>query len=87
MEATVDFDIVCHLGFIKSLDMRERGFYFIEMTLDYIEQRQGDISKSSNLTTTTTIQPIGCFSAPSTLNSNVRSVTVRKCIIYLFITV
>ena len=68
--------------------MRERGFYFIEMTLDYIDdQRQGDISKSSNFTTTTTtIQPIGCFSAPSTLNSNVRSVTVRKYIIYLFIT-
>lgn len=73
MEATIDFDIVCHLGFFKSLDMRERGFYFIEMTLDYITNSESSISESS-----LTIAPIGCFSAPSTLNSNVRSTTVGR---------
>lgn len=74
MEATIDFDIVCHLGFIKSLDMRECGFYFIEMTLDYVTNSQ----RNDEITKTITIAPIGCFSAPSTLNSNVRSVTVSS---------
>ena len=66
MEVCLDIDVICHLGFVTSVDIREKGFYYIVMSLIY---GSSDVEK-------TIISPIGCFSAPSTLNSKVKKMMV-----------
>lgn len=68
MEVSIDLDICCHLGFIKSIDILDRGFYYIEISLNY---------GSSSLP----IAPVGCFSAASTLTSKVRQIEINESIL------
>ena len=68
MEASIDIDLCCHLGFIKSIDMLDRGFYYIEISLLY----------SNNIVP---IAPVGCFSAASTLTSKVKNFEIKESIL------
>ena len=55
----IDFDLICHLGALKNMDIWERGLYFLQVTMKYgWDSRQ-------------TVAPVAVFSAPSTLDSYV----------------
>lgn len=58
MEADLDIDVVIHLGFLKNIDMLNRGLYNIEVTMRYSQNDQ-------------LIHPIGLFSAPSGFDCSV----------------
>lgn len=68
MEVSIDLDVCCHLGFVKSIDMLDRGFYYIEVSLSYADRLLP-------------IAPVGCFSAASTLTSKVRRTEINESIL------
>ncbi len=70
MEVCLDLEVICHFGYVKNIDITEQGFYFIEVSLEY-----------GNGADKTVVSPVGYFSAPSTLNSKVRKMTVNSLII------
>eukprot|EP01038_Epipyxis_sp_PR26KG_P010970 gene10970-14734_t len=59
MIADLDFDVVAHLGYVRNIDLLQKGLYIIQVTLHY--GKEG-----------TRIAPVGLFSAPSTLQSYVK---------------
>ena len=62
--ANLDFDIVAHLGYVKNVDLLTKGIYMVQIKLYY--GLNG-----------TTVAPVGMFSSPSTLRSEVQGQTVR----------
>jgi len=64
MEASVDFDIIAHFGKLKNIDLSQRGIYYIQVKLFY-----GHDAKQ-------VVNPVGVFSAPSTVDSFVKSLRV-----------
>ena len=62
---SVDFDLICHLGALKNVDIWERGLYFMQVTMKY----GWDLRH--------TVVPVAVFSAPSTLDSFVGSQRVH----------
>ena len=92
MQADIDFDIIAHLGYFRNVAMSLRGYvqikwlqqcyhmllfcvflfycyrvYFIQVSLYY-----GDVK----------ISPVGMFSAPSALDSNVGKLKVICSVLY-----
>jgi pimeloyl-ACP methyl ester carboxylesterase len=64
MEAEIDFEIVCHLGFVKNLDIASCGYYFVDVSLSHGDERNP-------------VTPLRCFSAPSNLASVVESTPIE----------
>ena len=62
--ANLDFDFVAHLGYVKNVDLLTKGIYMVQIKLFY--GLNG-----------TTVAPVGMFSSPSTLRSEVQGQTVR----------
>jgi hypothetical protein len=56
MNASIDIDLLAHLGDFKNVDLLQRGKYCIQVGLYYGDQR-------------IKIIPVGIFSAPSSTNS------------------
>ena len=65
MNADIDLSVILHLGHMKSIDIYERGYYFIQLNLYYKTIHINQI-----------LTPIAMFSAPSTLNSIVKSTII-----------
>ena len=65
MNADIDLSVIIHLGHMKSIDIYERGYYFIQLNLYYKTIHINQI-----------LTPIAMFSAPSTLNSKVKSTVI-----------
>lgn len=63
IRADLDFDIVAHLGYVKNVDLLTKGIYMVQIKLFY-----GMNGKS--------VAPVGMFSSPSTLKSEVQGQTV-----------
>jgi hypothetical protein len=59
MRADLDFDVVAQLGYVQNIDTYQKGLYKIQISLYY--------GKNG-----VKVAPVGLFSAPSVLNSNVR---------------
>ena len=68
MIADVDFDIVLHLGYVRNLDMSEKGLYILQISL-----LCGEIGKK--------IAPVGLFAAPSCLDSYVENQKVCRVLL------
>ena len=66
MEAAVDFDIIAHFGKLRNIDLSQRGIYYVQLKLFY-----GHDSKQL-------VNPVGVFSAPSTVDSFVKSMRVTS---------
>lgn len=64
MNASIDIDLLAHLGEFKNVDLLQRGKYCVQVGLFYGEQK-------------IKIIPVGIFSAPSSINSFVGEQRVR----------
>jgi hypothetical protein len=64
MKASIEIDLLVHLGKFLNIDLLQRGIYSIEITLFYGNDRKR-------------ISPVGLFSSPSNLDSHVGDVLVR----------
>lgn len=60
MEASIDIELIAHLGEFRNIDLSQKGIYAVELGLYY-----GAVAPSKK------IVPVGLFSAPSTLDSYV----------------
>lgn len=64
MKADLDFDIVAHLGFVRNVDLLNKGIYVVQIRLYY--EVEGKL-----------VAPVGMFSSPSSVGSEVQSQEVR----------
>ncbi len=67
MESSIDFDVVVHLGCLENIDLATRGVYYLELVLFY--GKPSNYKKNKNYIK---ITPVGMFSAPTTIQSNVK---------------
>jgi hypothetical protein len=67
--ANIDLDILCHLGFVKNIDLSNRGIFYIQVSLIYGEKPGVEGLK---------ISPVGLFSAPSTLDSHINGASIAS---------
>ena len=85
LEAELDFDIVAHLGFVKNIDLAQKGIYSIQISLSYGNELQKNNShnnkKNQKASEGIRISPIGLFSSPTSVDSYVDSQMVKKNII------
>ena len=63
MKADLDFDIVIHLGFVRNVDLLNKGLYVVQVRLFY--GLDGKI-----------VSPVGMFSSPSSIASDVHGQAV-----------
>ena len=70
LEAELDLDIVTHLGYVKNIDLAQKGIYSIQISLFYGNEISKHVSKNYK-SEGVRIAPIGLFSAPTSLDSYV----------------
>lgn len=76
MNASIDIDLLAHLGDFKNVDLLQRGKYCIQVGLYYGDQK-------------IKIIPVGIFSAPSSTNSFVgdQRVSVGQLVLFSIINI
>ena len=71
VRADLDFDIVAHLGYVKNVDLLTKGIYMMQIQLFYgMNGRR--------------VAPVGMFSSPSSLRSEVQGQTVKVILVIAF---
>lgn len=84
LDAELEFDIVAHLGYVKNIDLAQKGVYSIQMSLYYGNNFDKPGSRNNkSQDKAVKIAPIGLFSSPTSLDSYVASQKVKLKLIML----